>query len=273
MKAYSPGSVTLFFEIIDAVNPLEKGSRGVGVCVMPGAVTTVEKSSVLKVYINSAESENTLQEKVAEKMGFTGVIRTELKLPVSQGFGMSAAASLSTALAIAPYTGATALEAAQIAHTVEIESKKGLGDVATQYEGGITVRMKNGIQPYGVVDRIYSPFSTAVLVILGEKIDTSEILSDPQKRKLIKRVGVRAMDDFLKDPTLERAIRIGRKFSERIGFVNDEMREIMSCCDTAAPCLLGNSLIIFGKCNENIYRDYPHYHVKIGSRADFIQFS
>ncbi len=270
MKAYSPGSVTLFFEIVDAENPLENGSRGVGVCVIPGAVTKVEKSNVLKVYINGVESDNTLQEKVAEKMGFTGIIRTELKLPVSQGFGMSAAASLSTALAIAPYTNTTTLKAAQIAHIVEIESKKGLGDVATQYEGGITVRIKNGIQPYGVVDRIYSPFNTAVLVIVGKKIDTSEILSDTHKRKLIKKEGARAMDEFLKNPTLERAIRIGRKFSERIGFVNDEMKEIMSQCNTATPCLLGNSLIIFGKCDEDIYSDYPHYNIKIGSRADFL---
>lgn len=44
IEAFSPGSITLFFEIRDEKkNPLRRGSRGVGVCISKGMVTKVDE--------------------------------------------------------------------------------------------------------------------------------------------------------------------------------------------------------------------------------------
>ncbi len=266
-KAFSPGSVTLFFEIMDNANKLKAGSRGVGVCVSLGAVTSVEQGEELRIYVNGIERKDSIQEDVAKLYEFKGTIKTNLQLPVSQGFGMSAAAALSTSLAIGKIMGGTYLKAAQIAHVVEVERKSGLGDVASQYEGGFTLRIREGIEPYGSVDRLFYPSIPLTLVVFDEKIETKSILQDEKMRHMIKKEGHRAMDRFLQNPNIENAIKIAREFSIRTSMISEEGKNLLSNCPNAAIPMIGNSAIVFGNCKEEILEDYRKYHVTISDRA------
>jgi len=267
-SAFSPGSVTLFFEIRDeAKDPLRKGSRGIGVCLSLGVITTVKKGERLKIIINGEEKRDTIQEDIAKIYGFTGTIKSEVQLPISQGFGMSGAAALSTSLALGKFYGRTYLQSLHIAHRMEIRRKSGLGDIASQYEGGFTLRMKEGIQPYGVVDRLFMPNLPIFLVILDEKIDTKDVLLDENMRKKIKREGRRAMEKFLRDPTLKNAIKIGREFAQRTSLLSEEGKNFLEECENATMAMIGNSAIIFGECKEDILEGYRVYSVEIGDRA------
>jgi pantoate kinase len=265
-KAFSPGSVTLFFEIRDEKKDILKiGSRGVGVCLSMGAITEVRRGDSLQVYVNGETLENSIQRDIAEIYGFKGKITTSLQLPVSQGFGMSAAAALSTSLAIAKIMGKTYLEAARIAHGVEVQRRSGLGDVASQYEGGFTVRIREGIQPYGIVDRLFYTDIPTYLLILKEGIETNSVLQDEKMRRIIKKEGHRAMQRFLKMPNLENAIRIAREFSLRTSLISEEGRNILDECSNATMAMIGNSVVIFGDCK--ILEDYKAYKVNLGDRA------
>ena len=49
IEAFSPGSVTLFFEIKDdKKDPLKIGSRGVGICLSRGVRTKIQRSSKIE---------------------------------------------------------------------------------------------------------------------------------------------------------------------------------------------------------------------------------
>ncbi len=275
IEAFSPGSVTLFFEIVDDHRDLlRRGSRGVGICLSRGVTTRIIPGTELEIYINGERAQNTIQEEVAKEYGFTGRIESRVELPVSQGFGMSGAAALSTAYAIAAYMGETSLSAAHIAHVTEVRRRSGLGDVATQYEGGITVRKTAGIQPYGVVDRILVAPQELYLVIFDEKgVKTKSVLTDPDKRKLIKREGRRAMELFLRNPALENAIKLARIFSFNTGLLGEEARNFLEMCENAAVAMLGNSAVVFGNCRRDILEDYRVFRVETGPRAHVVSFS
>jgi len=270
-RAFSPGSVTLFFEIMNEhKDPLRVGSRGVGVCVSLGAITNVQEGKELRIYVNGKTLKNSIQEDIARAYGFEGTISTELQLPVSQGFGMSAAAALSTSLAIAKLKNATYLQAAQLAHRAEVERKSGLGDVASQYEGGFTLRLKEGIHPYGIVDRLFFPHIPITLVKLKEGIETREVLKDENMRKRIKKEGHRAMEKFLKMPTLENAIKIARDFAFKTSLISGDGKEFLKGCNNATIAMIGNSAIVFDECKEEIIGGYRAYKVSLGARAKLL---
>jgi len=275
IEAFSPGSVTLFFEIKDdKKDPLKIGSRGVGICLSRGVRTKIQRSSKIEVYINGSREIQTIQEEISRSFGFTGRIESTVELPISQGFGMSGAAALSTSLAIAAFLGKTSLEAAHTAHIIEIKRKSGLGDVATQYEGGITLRRKEGIHPYGVLDRIIHPPLPLYLVIFEEKgIETKSILADPEKRRKIKKEGHRAMKKFLKAPSLENAIRIAREFAISTSLLSEEAKNFLELCANSTVAMIGNSAIIFGECKSSILEDYRVFKVGVGPRAHIVSFA
>ncbi len=272
-EAFSPGSITLFFEIRDeSKDPLRRGSRGVGICVSKGVRTKIIEGDELEVYINGKKVRESIQEEVARSYGFHGRIESKVELPVSQGFGMSGAAALSTSIALASLFEKTYLHAAHIAHMVEVRRKTGLGDVATQYEGGITVRIREGIQPWGIVDRLFAPISKLKLLILKDRgIATQDILEDAERREVIKKAGKRAMDRFLEMPTLEHAIKLAREFAMVTGLISEEAKNILEDCENAAVAMIGNSIVIFDDCKASWLDDYETYEVTLGPRAHPIE--
>ncbi|AGB04310.1 putative kinase, sugar kinase superfamily [Aciduliprofundum sp. MAR08-339] len=271
IRAFSPGSITLFFEIRDEkIDPLRRGSRGVGVCISEGMVTEVSAGDKLEIYLNRKKIKHSIQEDIAKIYGFSGKIESFTELPVSQGFGMSAAAALSTALALERINNGTYMHAAQVAHRIEIERRSGLGDVASQYEGGFTVRTREGIQPYGVVDRIFFPNTPMSIVILDEAIETRRVIGDKDSRRKIKKEGHLAMEKFLRAPSLKNAIKIAREFALNTGLINEEGKNLLQKCENAAIAMIGNSAVIFGECGRDLIEEYPTYIVNLGNRAGIL---
>ncbi len=268
MRAFSPSSVTLFFHIVDSSpDPLKVGSRGVGVCLSLGALTQVVEGYRIEVIVNGERVEGSIQEDVAREMGFRGRVETRLHLPVSQGFGMSASAALSTALAIGAQKGILRSEAVSVAHRVEVRRRSGLGDVASQAQGGFTVRTREGIPPYGVVDALLIPPMDVTLVIFGEEIETAKILREEENRERINRAGKEAMEKFLKELTLKRAVELGREFSRETGLASDELLEFMARCPNSTMAMIGNSAIVFGECPGDVLEGYRIIRASIGERA------
>ena len=261
-RAYSPGSVTLFFEPLVHGDLHLSGSRGVGVCVSPGAITEITEGR--GIYLNGREIDGPIQREVAKRYGFDGKISTTTVLPVSQGFGMSGAISLSSSLALASKFSRTYLYAARVAHEVEVKSGTGLGDVASQFEGGFTIRLREGIQPFGVVDRL--PYRGKIkLVVFEGELETRDILGDEGEMRRIVALGRESMEKFTRDMNVESAIKIGRKFSFSLGLMDDPLEKFLKRCQRATQALFGNSAIVFGDCR--IPHEGVEYDVSIGSRA------
>lgn len=274
--AYSPGHVTGFFEIRDEDRDvLKRGSRGAGFATDLGARSYVQvepaDAQSIEVALNRAPSEapvtraavrNVLQVAALEgKVGLARgaakgerakarvLVQTDLDLPVSQGFGMSAAGALSAALAVARCVGLGRSEAVKAAHAAEIESRTGLGDVAGAAHGGFEIRKSPGLPPWGVVQSFLG-YEEVVLCVLGDALETKKVLSDRRQRAAISKAGAAKVDALVQNPTLESFVSLSRDFAEETGLITDELRDACDACreaGIASMVMLGSSVFAFGE--------------------------
>ncbi|MBT4059631.1 MAG: hypothetical protein HOE69_04915 [Euryarchaeota archaeon] len=178
--ASASGHITLVFSVQDgAINPINQGSRGIGLCIDPDVPACNVKVKATKgsgnVLSNLDNGDNHLQKTVIELLSdlvpellqYDWQINQQCGLPQQQGFGLSAAGSLATAMAL---QRALSIEeklaysnSYHIAHLVERKLSGGLGDIAALWAGGVDLRREPGcpflgenIGGNGVVDGWYT---------------------------------------------------------------------------------------------------------------------
>ena len=269
-EAFCPGHATAFFEVHEDPNPRAKGSRGAGLSLSLGVRTVARvrdatRSSV-DIIVNERRQKAEVTRRVVEKL--TGSRSLEIKilsetpLPVSQGFGVSVAAALSTALALneALGGGLPRDELVAIAHETEVECGTGLGDVVPASLGGMDLRWKPGAPAYGEV-RSIPVQADLLLAVMGPEIPTKSVLRDPAKVAAINRVGGTLVDEFSRSPTLERLFDLGNRFAEDTGLANRSILEVIHASrmfGRATMAMLGNSLFATGNSEQlaTLYRKF-----------------
>lgn len=255
-KAFSPGHITGFFEICGSDDILAKGSRGAGMCTTLGATSAVtvcdSSRQAVAVKIDGAGSRAEVTKHAVRRMiggdRLKVSISTDLDLPQSQGFGMSAAGALSSALALADTLGRTRQEAFEAAHIAEIECGCGLGDVSAIHRGGITIRVRPGLPPTGKVLRIRGE-PELVLAVVGKRLLTKSVLSDPVKRVAIIRSGAVRVDALARRPSIERLMELSASFAVESGLASRKIRLAMCEADkhgSSSMAMLGNSVFATG---------------------------
>ena len=157
------GHVTLLFSIHS--KPLlsrNQGSRGAGLCLEDGVIASARKLSgsddiisVTKMNGKSfpqgealyADLLNSFREVFNVKESIQ--IDISLELPISQGFGMSAAGLLAASLALGElFDCGDEGQLARLAHRLERENSGGLGDILGLWAGGCELRVTPGSPPY-----------------------------------------------------------------------------------------------------------------------------
>jgi pantoate kinase len=269
-EAFCPGHVTAFFEVHEDSNPRAKGSRGAGLSLSLGVRTVARvrdatRSSV-DIIVNERRQKAEVTQRVVEKLiGSRPLeikILSETPLPVSQGFGVSAAAALSTALALneALGQGLPRDELVAIAHETEVECGTGLGDVVPASLGGMDLRWKPGAPTYGEV-RTFPVHADLLLAVLGPEIPTRSVLRDSAKVAAINRVGGALVDEFSRSATLERLFDLGNRFAEGTELVSRTVLEVIRASrmfGRATVAMLGNSLFATGNSEQlaTLYRKF-----------------
>lgn len=271
-KAYCPGHITGFFAIFDEDKDFrKKGSRGAGICLSRGALSTVEVESaekqIIRIYINGKEAKAPVTrlaiQKLLSKKPLEVMINTELELPVSQGFGMSGAGALSAVLATAQALklNSTYNDLVAIAHEAEVRVKTGLGDVVAQATGGFTIRKKEGLPPFGFVDNILLPEREVVLCVIGKGILTKKVLTNPVTRKRIIQIGSECLKKLVKNPTLQNFFELSNEFSIKTKLIRRKVLDAIKDAQKygcAAMAMLGNSIFAMGDV-ENLVRILKKY--------------
>jgi pantoate kinase len=254
--AFCPGHITGFFEICRSSSMLSTGSRGAGLCLTLGATSEVSAARSTKqsidVTINGKPSAAAVTKQalryLVEDDCLQVRVSTTLDLPVSQGFGMSAAGSLSASIALAAILGKNRQRAFEAAHFAEIEQGGGLGDVSALHKGGITIRKKAGLPPVGKVLRIDGE-PEVVLCVIGKKILTKSVLSNPSKARKINATGSSKVDELLKRPSIYRLMELSYQFSLESGLASRKILEAMSAASKlgmASMSMLGTSVFAIG---------------------------
>jgi len=246
-KAFCPGHITGFFEICMSDDEEKSGSRGAGICISHGATSTVEiKGNEIEVEINGRRGGEVTEEalRMLTERGIEA--KVELSLPQSQGFGMSAAGTLASTLALSSLLSISRQEAIRAAHISEVKHSTGLGDVVSSVHGGIEIREEPGL--HGKIRRIEGRGET-VVAVLGSEIKTKEILKNERMADKISEIGRECMDELLARPTIENFFLLSRVFAEETGLMNEKVEKaVKEACryGMASMCMLGNSIFAMG---------------------------
>ena len=220
-RAFAPGHVTgLFAPSTGARDPRARGSLGAGIVLEAGVTADAEwrPGPRLRVRLTSdLERRLEISEEVARRLvpPSTGTLSVTLRhsFPLGQGFGTSASGALATALAVAQVTGRSRSRAVEVAHLADLFGGGGLGGVAAILGGGLEVRVRPGIPPFGKVLR--RPFLDSVLLgIAGSPIPSPTVLND---RKALARIAAAAagLDALTQDPSPERFWDASEAFTDR----------------------------------------------------------
>ncbi len=255
-EAFSPGHITGFFEIVYSNDLLSTGSRGAGLCLALGARSRVKveqaKKQAITIAINGKLAEAAVTKAALKHLLGKDKLRVEvattLDLPQSQGFGMSAAGALSASLALAKIIGKDKHDAFEAAHMAEVENKTGLGDVSAILTSGVTIRTMPGLPPIGKVERI-DGLPEVVLAVIGGKVLTKDILTDPVKREAINRSGSEKVGQLLREPTLSKLMELSAQFATETGLARREVLGAMNAASklgSASMSMLGNSVFAVG---------------------------
>ena len=307
-RGESGSHVTLIFTINDDSKELdEQGSLGVGLCLEHGVeiiARGVEGNFGVNVKFIQGQGESELYEQVFGLLSenivniknYNWDLAIKLKLPISQGFGMSAAGAVAAALAIQRAIGEPHEESLRrsfaIAHRVERNRSTGLGDVTALAAGGVERRTSPGAPFSGDLltkgPGISEGWFKKMEVLLAWKEDsgkhTSSYIDDPNWKELISKAGTKQMDSLMQSDWDKsqwgELIESSEIFAYESGLLLDssrlelleESKDIIDSLDLEYKpllCMLGKSLVIVPKNvnDENIPDNLQHRLNKIGFKT------
>ena len=256
--AFAPGHISGFFEpVYHEADITKTGSRGAGLSISLGAISDVIVESStnqnIEIYVNGKRTNSIVIQLALKyllrKNPIHVIVKTKLELPVGQGFGMSAASTLSATYALASITNISKSEAMKASHYAEVQLKTGLGDVMASSFGGIEVRKEAGLPPWGTIEHIPG-FYELVLCVIGKKLDTKKILSDPNKAKDIVNYGKYCTKKLLENPSVENFFALSQIFTMKTNLADKRVVDAIKMANQfgmASMCMLGNSVFAIGK--------------------------
>lgn len=259
VTAFCPGHISGYFRRIEGDSPASTGSIGAGIVISEGVTATVTPTDFTSVSVMRRDGSGALVqisqtspplEYVLSKLGITATVTTECRLPVSAGFGLSAAALLSTLTAISSshHLLLTPHDIAGLAHEVEVVHHTGLGDVSACQGGGRVVRDGPGID--GAIKRSFDLPGLLYAVSFGP-IPTPSVLGS---REQMERVAAAFPPSPPKDAW--EFFEISRQFAEKSGLLTRESDRVIRQCMKnnvlASMTMLGNGVFAYGNNAKEI---------------------
>ena len=250
IAAFCPGHITCFFHPVRSYDPMQAGSRGVGIKLSKGAKVSLEERNDDRIItiMDGTECDCGITKAAIREIdrtrGYNVIIENDL--PVGQGFGMSAAGSLAAALCACEAVGKGIEEAFGAAHRSEIAGGGGYGDVSgIRGRSHVPIRSIAGLPPFGKVINSGLRMKNVTVAVLGTPLNTGDTLSNKETVAKIQEYGSRMVTDFIERPSIELLFDYSKEFSKAIGLETQEMKKALSELrkeGNAGMCMLGHSI-------------------------------
>lgn len=270
IRAFCPGHVSCVFQPFSSLNPLSTGSRGLGIRLDLGSSVSVEPrdDDVLNVVMDGKEVEAEVTchavRLLSPLKGYD--ISIDNDLPVSQGFGMSAAGATATSVCIAHLEGKTRQQAFEAAHIAEVKKGGGLGDVPAIVGGSrFPVRTIPGLPPYGRVEQMMTSRSPLTVFTIGPPVKTTSVLSDVDAIRRIRAASESSMEEFIQNPSVDMLFKASNDFSESAELETPAIKRVLDKLRLngfkAGMCMLGNS-VFTDASRKDVYSMFGRGHVR-----------
>ena len=215
-----------------ARDPRARGSVGVGLVLELGvhATATYRPNGPRRLRVTSELddalpiSHEVARRLLRDRRGHLEVVLSH-QLPVGQGFGTSAAGAAATALAVAKVLGRPRPHALEVAHLADLFGGGGLGGVAAILGGGLEVRRRPGIPPFGEI--AHRPYRDTIWVgIVGGPIPSAQVLRDP---RVLRRIERAARELPTEDPDLspEEFFALSERFTDRVRLSSPRLQDVL----------------------------------------------
>lgn len=262
--AFSPGHISGYFKPVHGKSTDETGSTGAGIVISEGVTALVKTAHDTSVEITMADSRGLVIERIPgsppiesllKMLGVTAGVITRCSLPISAGFGLSAAALTATSLAANRVfsLGLSTKECTGFAHKAEIIHKTGLGDIAACQGGGIDCRTGPGIN--AGITRLTGHFPCIYAVNFGP-LPSPGILGSPTAMEQVTRAYPGTCPG-----SIEELLLLSRDFSEKSGLITPDVRKALDLCDKAgvqaSMTMLGNGIFATGEGAYEVLSCYP----------------
>jgi pantoate kinase len=260
--------LTGIFEIKDLhQNPLECGSRGAGVSINRGVKTTVTRSEepTVKIFFDGTEMEQDqakvtwelLQIMLPDSSRSNFNVYHEFEIPLSAGYGASAAGALGCAFAINDFfkLGLPDITLYHFAHQTEVSLKTGLGDIIGLYQGGLEIRIKEGAPGIGETTALIKDSDWHIATLSCGSLSTTSVLSDPMKRNQVNSAGHSLINQLVENPKYSHFIKLTEQFSKDVQLYSKNIEKILLEIPKnvkAAQIMLGDSLFLFYQDRDDI---------------------
>ncbi len=244
-SVFVPGHVTGFFNIENHEISLKNGSCGAGFLVSEGVKTTISPADRLTIDVNKGD-ETVIDEVLSILDIETNFkIKQDISLPIGAGFGTSAASAFSLTLAVNEFLnlGYSKELCGQIAHMAEINLGSGLGDVIAQSGRGLVLRTQPGAPGIGEIKSFEHDVFVAYKTF-GE-IETSDIISDPNYKRVISTCGLKYLELFKKEPSLENFMAFSNRFADETDLMSEEVKNLVDYFNSSSD-ILGSSMAMLG---------------------------
>ena len=258
VTAWSPGHISGFFCPIITDEPDTTGSIGAGIAIEQGVTVTI--TSAPRTTAHSLSRQNgILHEKWFEPSILKDLlhrldiqvqlaITTECTLPLSSGFGLSAASLLALSYAVRAYCNLSLsdIECATIAHEIEVLHRTGFGDVAGSMRGGVIYRPVSGIRGGFIGDSIsYNGTEQITALIFGPLVSDSILTSEVALRQ------IREAFPDQKPKTIEEFFSLSYQFAAKSGLMSQKVSHILNVAKEAdvlaSMTMLGDGVFALGQ--------------------------
>jgi pantoate kinase len=91
------------------------------------------------------------------------------------------------------------------------------------------------------------------LCIIGNKLDTKKILTNPSKANVISEYGKYCTKKILENPSVENLFLLSQEFTNKTGLADKKVIDAINVANQfgmASMCMLGNSIFSIGKTQE-----------------------
>jgi pantoate kinase len=267
VTAFCPGHLSGYFAPVIGRDPASTGSIGAGMVINEGVTARVTPAGAREIVVRRADEQGNVLCEVfrspplaylMERLSVTVRIETVCRLPISAGFGLSAASLVSSALAINELCnlGLSAEDCCAIAHEAEILHHTGLGDVAACQGGGRDFREGAGI--YAPITRYFDIREPLFALHFGP-LPSSNVLSSHEA--LLKVAG--AYPGGIPDSP-RRFFELSWAFAQNSGLLTPEVSEVLRHCEQggvpASMTMLGNGAFCLGVRGGEIFSAYDEVY-------------